>query len=64
MSRLLSREGADAWNLGRIYVAVVQVFLLYGLEKGATTPRIGRLLGIFHHRVSHKLMGRQPRRGR
>ena len=27
------------------------------------TPRIGRVLGIFHHRVERKLMGRQPQRG-
>ena len=27
-------------------------------------PRIGRFLGIFHHRVSRRLMGRQSRRGR
>ena len=25
-------------------------------------PRIGRTLGIFHNRVAHRLMGRQPQR--
>ena len=64
MYRVLSREGADAWTLGRIYVAVVQVVMIYGSEKWVTTPHIGRVLGGFHHRVDHRLTGRQTQRGR
>ena len=30
LSRVLSREGADAQTLGRIYVAVVKVVMMYG----------------------------------
>ena len=28
------------------------------------TPHIGRVLGGFHHRVNHRLMGKQPWQGR
>ena len=30
LSRVLIREGADAWTLGRIYVVVVLEVILYG----------------------------------
>ena len=29
LSRVLSRKGAEDWTSGRIYVAVVQVIMLY-----------------------------------
>ena len=45
------------------YVSVVQKFLQYGSEMWIMYPRIGRTLGGFHHRVAHRLMGRQPWRG-
>ena len=59
LSRVLSREVAGARTLGIIYVAVVQVVLLYGLDMWVLTPRIGRLLGGFHQRVYLSLVGRQ-----
>ena len=40
------------------------VIMLYGLEAWVMTPHIGRVLGGFHQRVSHRLTGRQPQRGR
>ena len=38
--------------------------MMYGSETWVMTPRIGRVLGGLHHRVAHRLMGRQPRQGR
>ena len=55
MSSVLSREGADARTSGRIYVAVVNVVLLYGLETWVTTPHIGRVLVGLHHRVASRV---------
>ena len=64
ISRVLIREGVDARTLGRIYVTVVQAVMLYGFETWVMTPRSGRVLDGFHHRVARKLIVRQPRRGR
>ena len=36
---------------------------LYGSETRVITPHIGRVLSGFLHRVSHSIMGRQPRQG-
>ena len=44
LSSVLIREDADAPTSGIIYVAVVQVVLLYGSETWVMTPRIGRVL--------------------
>ena len=38
--------------------------MLYGSETWVMNPHIGRALGGFHHRVVHRLTGRQPRKGR
>ena len=54
MYRGFIREGEDARTQGRINVAVVQAVMLYGSETQVTTPHIGRVLGIFHHRVAHR----------
>ena len=43
-------------------MAVVKAVLLYGSETWAMTPRIGRFLGGFHHRVAHRLTRQQPQR--
>ena len=48
--------------MGSIYVAVIQVVLLYGSEMWVTTPCIERDLGEFHHRVVSRLTGQKPRR--
>ena len=55
ISRVLSREGADARTSGRIYMTVVQAVMLYRSETWVMTPRIGRVLRRFHHRVAHRL---------
>ena len=51
-------------KFGQIYLAVGQSIFLYGSEKWVMTPRIGRVLGGFHHKVARRLTGRQPRLGR
>ena len=55
---MLSREVADAWTLGQIYLAVVQSVMLYRSETWFMTPQIGRVLGGIHHRVARRLTGR------
>ena len=45
-------------------MAVVQSVLLYGSETWVLTLRMKRMLGGVHHRVAHRLTGRQPRKGR
>ena len=61
---LLSMGGADDRTLGHIYLAVVQSVLLYGSETWVLIPHMQRVLGGFHHRVAHRLTGRQPQKGR
>ena len=55
MLRILGREGADPQTLEFVYKAVVQATLLFGAESWAMSPRIGRILGRFHHRVARRL---------
>ena len=55
LMRVLSREGADARTLGQIYLAVVQLVLLYRSETWLMTPRIRRVLGGFHYKVARSL---------
>ena len=64
MTSVMSREGSDARISVQIYLAVVQWVMLYGSETWLMIPRIGRVLGGFHYRVSRRLTGRQPRQGR
>ena len=51
-------------DLGRIYLEVVQLVMLYRLEMWVMKPGIGRVLGRFHHRVDLRITGRQHRRRR
>ena len=62
--RALGRERGDYQTLGQIYLVVVQLVILYGSETWFMNPRIGRVLGRFHHRVARRLIVRQPQRGR
>ena len=61
---VLIREGSDARTLGQIYFAVFQSVLLYGSDMWVIKPRIGRVLGVFRHRVAHSLTGRKTRHGK
>ena len=60
LMRVLIREGEDVWTSSHIYLAVVQLVLLYGSEIWVMTPCIRMVLGRFRHRVAHRLTGRQP----
>ena len=42
----------------------MKVFIVFGSETWVVKPRIGKLLGGFHHRVAHRLTRQQPRKGR
>ena len=64
LTRVSSREGADARTSGQIYLAVVHLVMLYRSDTWVMTPHIGRVWGISHHRVSHRLTGRQTWKGR
>ena len=64
LTGVMGREGVDARTSVQIYLVVVQLVILYVSETWLITPRIGRVLGIFHHRVDSRLTGRQPRQGR
>ena len=63
LMRVLGREGEDSWTLCQIYLAMVESVLFYGSETWVMTSLIGRVLGIFHHRVARRLTGCQPYMG-
>ena len=58
LTRVLIREGADARTSVQIYLAVVQLVIIYGSNTWVMTPHIGRVLVRFHHRVALRLMGK------
>ena len=62
-TRVLSREGTYAQTLGQIHLAMVQSAMIYGSDTWVMKPHMGRFLGGLHHRVDHRMTGRQPRRG-
>ena len=64
LTRVLTREGMDAQTSGLIYLSVVQLVMLYRSETWVMTPCIERVLDGFHHRVTCRMTGRQPQRGR
>ena len=51
MLKILGWERAYPHISGNFYKAVVQVTLLFSAESWVMSPRIGRTLGGFHHRV-------------
>ena len=64
LTRVLSREGADACTLVHIYFLVLQLVLMYSSETWFLTICMKRLLGGFQHMLDHSLTGRQPWKGR
>ena len=64
LTQVFIREGEYAWTLVQIYLAVVQSVLLYGSDTWVATPPIGRVLGRFHHKVTHSMTGGGNRIGR
>ena len=63
LNRVLIMEGADDQTLGQIYLAMVQLVLLYGSATQVLTLHMQRVLGISHHRVAHIMTGWQPQKG-
>ena len=61
LTQILIKDVADAHTLVQIYLAVVQSVLLYRSETWVLAPRMQRVMGGFHHRVTCRLTGRQPR---
>ena len=60
MARILRQDGADTQTSGHFYVAVVQTILLSGSETRAI-PHIKRIMGGFHNRLVHRILGNMPR---
>ena len=44
------------------FKALVQAVLIFGSETWVLTPRMGRALGIFQHRVARRITGRHTKR--
>ena len=59
LSRILGREGSDPKISGHFCLVMVQAILLFGLEKWVMTPHMGRILGIFYHRLLRSISGIQ-----
>ena len=60
LTRVLIREGVYARTLVHIYLALVQLVMIYGSETWVMSPRIGIFLGGFNHRVVRSLTGGKP----
>ena len=58
LTRILRREGAKPRFSGMFFKAVVQAVLIFGLETWVLTPRMGRALESFQHRVARWITGR------
>ena len=64
LARILGREGADPKVSRSFYTAVTQQVLLFGAELWVLTKNMESALDAFQSRVSRRLTGQQPRRGR
>ena len=49
------------WTSSTFYKAVFQANLLFGSKTWVVTPKIGRTLGGFHHRMAHCLVVMEPK---
>ena len=63
LTRVLIREVEDAQTSVNIYLAVVQLVLLYGSDTWVLTLRMQKVLGVFQRRVDRRLTVRQPQKG-
>ena len=54
--------GANMRVSAKIFKAVVQAVLLFGMETWVMTPCIERSLGRFQHKVTRRIIERHPRR--
>ena len=55
--RIIGWKGADLRTSRNFYKAVVQSTLLFSAEIWFMSPRIGKTLGGFHHRVACRMTG-------
>ena len=62
MERILGQEGASPQVSGMFFKAVVQAVLLFDSETWVVTTRMGRALGIFQHRFTRRITGKQSKR--
>ena len=60
--RILGRDGADPWTSGSFNKAADLATLLFGSETWVMTPRIGKTLGGFRHRVARCLVETHTKR--
>ena len=51
----MGQEGSDPRTFGNFYKAMVQSTLFFGSETWVMSPRIGRTLGRFHHRLDRQM---------
>ena len=58
ISRVLWREGEDAWVSGSFYLEVVHAILLFGSDMWVVTNRTRKTLGGFYHRIVMWIMGK------
>jgi len=58
MAKILKREGADSFQMGRFYVAVVQAVLLYGSESWTISLREMEALERFQKKAMRYMTGR------
>ena len=64
MAWVLGREGEDPKVSRSFYTAATQQVLLFGAETSVLTRKMESALDALQGRVSRRLTGRQPRRGR
>ena len=62
LAKILVREGAGKRTMGRFYVEVVQVVLLFGSKTWVMTPRLEKALERFHHRAARRMAVKVPKR--
>ena len=61
VSKILKREGAEPYQMGRFYVAVVQAVLLYGSESWTISARKLESLEGFQKKAMRYMTGRHIR---
>ena len=58
--KYLGRERADKRKSGKVYVVMVQLVLLFGLDMWVVNPRLDKALAGFHHWAVHRMEDMGP----
>ena len=58
---IFSREGSRPRVSRFFFKSVIQLVFFFGAETWVVTPRMGRVLGVFHEQVAQQLTRRIPR---